>query len=239
MQIMKNTNTDCGLDEIILNNWEWAWNMGAEFSKIYATEEEAEYAMDSDTMFEIFVTPYGCDKFFHAGFTGKKFKDVDEYKASQTPLEEFSSNWEVETKRRLISRLKKAWELGAKYSKMFLDSETAYRAMDEETLKFITSYDCGRFFDAGFSGIDPEWVEAIRFGEIPKKGFSINWADNTAEDGVSVVNIIRKADDENLADKTIYSLYGDKKIRIAGWYLGQHGSDGEPLLIKCKKIKEY
>lgn len=27
MQIMKNTNTDCGLDEIILKNWEWAWNI--------------------------------------------------------------------------------------------------------------------------------------------------------------------------------------------------------------------
>lgn len=236
---MKNTKSDCGLKEDIINNWMWAWNKGVQYSKLYKTKEEAEDAMDSDTIYEIFIKPYGYYKFFYAGFAGKKFEDINEYKTSQTPLGEFSAKWNAETQKRLKGRLKKAWELGAKYSKMFSDAETACHAMDNDTSEFIIQNGCEYFFDAGFSGIEPEWVEAIRFGEIPEKGYSINWANNTAESGVSVVNIIRKDGDENLADRTIYSLLGNKKIRIAGWYLGQHGSDGEPLLIKCKKIKEY
>ena len=97
------------------------------------------------------------------------------------------------------------------------------------------------FFKAGLKNRKPEWVEAIRYGEVPASGRSMNHASNMPENGVSCVKIIRNKKDENyqsIYDFTQGAIQGMKKIIVAGWYVGGSGSDGEPLLIEAVKIKE-
>lgn len=99
-------------------------------------------------------------------------------------------------------------------------------------------YASHRFFEAGFDGDDfPEIVQAVRFGKIPESGRSINWAENQCERGVSCVKIIR--DQKDLDYKSIYdvTLCGRDKYIVEGYYFGDYGSDGEPLLVNAKIIK--
>ena len=90
---------------------------------------------------------------------------------------------------------------------------------------------------SGFAGRRPEFVRAIRYGEIPKSGRSTNHATGELEKGVSAVKIIRKPEDFN--KKSIYDAtlgWQDiSKSIIEGWYIGSYGSDGEPLLIDPQK----
>jgi hypothetical protein len=132
--------------------------------------------------------------------------------------------------------------------KALADSHPGYcyeRALDDLSLDELEplqeqdfKYDA--FFRAGFVGREPEYVEAIRYGDIPDCGRSINHADNCYEDGVSCVKIIRTADDINY--QSIYDVtlgyQGFKKTVVAGWYLGGSGSDGEPLLLCAQKIND-
>ena len=60
------------------------------------------------------------------------------------------------------------------------------------------------FFSAGFRGREPEWVEALRYGDVPECGFSINYADDVREPGVSCIKLLRKADDERY--NSIYDI---------------------------------
>lgn len=90
---------------------------------------------------------------------------------------------------------------------------------------------------SGFAGRRPEFVRAIRYGEIPKSGRSTNHANGELEKGVSAVKILRKPEDFN--KKSIYDAtlgWQDiSKSIIEGWYIGSYGSDGEPLLIDPQK----
>ena len=132
---------------------------------------------------------------------------------------------------------KKSWELGAKYAAMYDSEREAVEAMpfSETEYIFADRDGCAQFFHAGFVGREPEWVEAERFGDIPECGFSINWAENQWEPGVSVVKIIRTEDDAHYAGDTLYNMMGREKIRVAGWWLGLCGSDGEPTLLGCER----
>jgi hypothetical protein len=135
----------------------------------------------------------------------------------------------------------RAWEMGSKAAKEYDSEDAAIWAMDMDTLEnFECIHGFGAFFHAGFIGRKPEWVEAIRYGEIPASGYSINWADGSAEPGVSCVKIIRNGDDENC--DSIYDVtlgwQGRDKIRVAGWWLGLPGSDGEPCLLGAVKVSD-
>lgn len=132
---------------------------------------------------------------------------------------------------------RRAWETGRKAAQEFDSEMDALNAMDMDTLEdFEYIHGFGAFFHAGFVGRDPEWVEAIRFGEIPECGYSMNWAEGKAEPGVSCVKIIRDESDAN--DLSLYdvTLMDREKIRVAGWWLGLSGSDGEPTLLGAVKI---
>jgi len=104
-----------------------------------------------------------------------------------------------------------------------------YYSIDE--LEDLTGYADAVFFEAGFNEFAPQWVEAYRFGAIPAGGRSTNWAEGTMERGVSCVCLAdsRSADEMSVYD-VIYGVQSIDKIKIAGWYLGMSGSDGEPLL---------
>lgn len=133
-----------------------------------------------------------------------------------------------------------AWDLGNKAAAEYESEDAALWTMDMDTLeKFDSIQGFGAFFHAGFIGRKPEWVEAIRYGEIPAAGYSTNWADGSAEPGVSCVKIIRDEDDLN---SSIYDVtlgwQGRKKIRVAGWWLGLSGSDGEPCLLGAVKVND-
>ena len=103
-----------------------------------------------------------------------------------------------------------------------------------------TQFIRGQFFKAGFYGDVPEYVSAVRYGEIPENGRSKNWAEGTLEQGVSVIGIVRKENDfemKSMYDVTL-GMQGIKKYEVRGWFLGRTGSDGEPLLLMPKVERE-
>ena len=104
----------------------------------------------------------------------------------------------------------------------------------EDIMDAIDSSD-NLFFDAGITGYTPEWRVGYRYGEIPADGKSTNWATGEQERGVSCTALDN--DKPSIYDH-IYGLQDIKKIKIAGWYTGAHGSDGEPLLINPIKVEE-
>jgi hypothetical protein len=138
----------------------------------------------------------------------------------------------------LTNRQRKWYNLGAEMAKEYADERQACYAMDDDILEdlAIGTWSNGAWFHAGFVGIEPEYVEAVRFGAIPEDGRSINHAERKYEDGVSCVKIIRSEADRNA--KSIYDVtlgyQGIEKNIISGWYLGGSGSDGEPLLVDAK-----
>lgn len=132
-----------------------------------------------------------------------------------------------------------AWDMGARAAQEYESEKDAINAMDMDTLENFAYCDgFSAFFHAGFTGREPEWVEAIRFGEIPERGYSVNWADGTAEPGVSCVKIIRNEEDEKELSLYDVTLMDRDRIRVAGWWLGLSGSDGEPTLLGAVKIEE-
>lgn len=87
-------------------------------------------------------------------------------------------------------------------------------------------------------GIQPEYVYALRYGDIPKSGRSYNFRDNFHESGVSVVNVIRTPSDLTKRSGYYEAFFGENGLNIVGgWNWGYGGSDGEVLLHKVKKIK--
>ena len=135
---------------------------------------------------------------------------------------------------------KQAWayNLGKSLSDKCWSVREAYGFLGADLEEIAFNWNLDQFFQAGFEGDEPEYVEAVRYGDIPAEGRSTNYADNSWEKGLSVIRIIRKPED---ADK--FSLYdvtmggqGFKKITVAGWYLGKRGSDGEPLLVDAVRI---
>lgn len=96
-----------------------------------------------------------------------------------------------------------------------------------------------RFFKAGFEDTTPQYRQGYRYGEIPECGYSTNWSTGEREKGVSCTCLIggNHENDTTIYDY-IYPIQGTKKIKISGWYFGDYGSDGEPLLIDAKKVNE-
>lgn len=122
-------------------------------------------------------------------------------------------------------------EFAAQFPGYCFENAVSYLSIDN--LEAVCSQD-GKFFEAGFDGRKPEWVTAIRYGEIPESGHSTNWATGDSEGGVSCLKIIRKESDYNLGHP-LYELQGVKKIVVEGWYFGDCGSDGEPLILFARK----
>lgn len=140
---------------------------------------------------------------------------------------------------KLTGKFESFYRLGINAAERFDSEREALEAMigsGEIDYFAVSAVGFDQFFHAGFVGREPEWVEAYRYGELPDAGRSINYAEDKWEPGVSVVKIIRGETDEEYADGTLYNMLGREKIRVAGWYLGNVGSDGEPTLLGCVKI---
>ena len=140
--------------------------------------------------------------------------------------------------------MKTAQSLYDKYSderEMFGD-DYALRMMSNSDLnKLAQSEDIDRAYSAlvQTEGRKPEYVYATRYGDIPKSGVSTNYADNTTENGVSVIKIInspKDIDSKSIYDATL-GFQGIKKNIVGGWYSGLSGSDGEALLQNAKIVK--
>ena len=91
------------------------------------------------------------------------------------------------------------------------------------------------FYVAGHSGNEmPRWVDGWRYGNIPERGYSYNHRDNEPEAGVSIMAI----DGETPESDPVSALFiaaGREIVRVSGWLIEQRGSDGEPLLIGCRR----
>ena len=135
---------------------------------------------------------------------------------------------------------KRLYDAGAELANQFpgycVENALLYLSYDE--IQELAENDDAIFFYAGFDGREPEWVTAIRYGEIPASGISTNWATGDSEGGLSVLKIIRKPEDYDLIHP-IYEIAGTKKIVVEGWYFGGYGSDGEPLLHRAVKKGDY
>ena len=102
-----------------------------------------------------------------------------------------------------------------------------------------TQFTREQFVKAGFYGDKPEYVSAVRYGELPENGRSMNFAEGSLEQGVSVVRIARHESDytaPSFYDQTL-GWQDIPKYEVQGWFLGRTGADGEPLLIQPKIIR--
>jgi hypothetical protein len=106
------------------------------------------------------------------------------------------------------------------------------RYHDEIDAIFSGRWEKGKWFNAGWKGIEPEWTEGERYGIIPECGRSYNHATGTPERGVSVLT------KGNARLHHVYAAWYDAedKIKIGGWWLGDLGSDGERVLVDCIKL---
>lgn len=87
-------------------------------------------------------------------------------------------------------------------------------------------------FELGVAGNYPRIVKAKRIGEIPEKGFSTNFTDNSNESGVSVLGTYKGDNYVPQNDKTFKMFNDGKEIEIEGMlHPTKTGSDGEPLLL--------
>lgn len=108
----------------------------------------------------------------------------------------------------------------------------------DDSYRVIQSDEFYLWFRLGVEGHeDPEFVTAVRIGEIPKTKVSRNFRDQFQENGVSVLWI--EGDENDRGDGTFEIFNDGKKIRIAGWRSPWRGSDGEPLLLSPKKLSDY
>jgi len=133
---------------------------------------------------------------------------------------------------------KKGQELAQQYETEFEGFRGLVRKLVEENeFDLLDSLESGfptndLWLWAGYRGYEPEYKTAQRFGRLPENGRSRNHADNTLENGVSVIGF---GSESSLYD-VILGWQGIEKVNVSGWYLGQRGSDGEPLLVDCKEV---
>lgn len=86
------------------------------------------------------------------------------------------------------------------------------------------------FWRAGFYGHEmPRWASGWRYGRVPECGFSRNYRDDHAEQGVSMMHI----EGEPERRSTMYEVFNcqQPRVAVAGWLIGFYGSDGEYLLV--------
>ena len=145
---------------------------------------------------------------------------------------------------KLTKHQQKLFELGKKAKAIC--GEMSYRSAIGELyyhdfdVDAIVEDEERQFFEAGYYGFEPQWRQAYRYGEIPEGGYSTNWATGEREKGVSCVCLIggKKENEKTIYDFIYGEAQGTKKIKIEGWFMGDAGADGEPLLIRARKIEE-
>jgi len=95
------------------------------------------------------------------------------------------------------------------------------------------------FFSAGFCGCDmPVYATGYRYGDIPERGYSENYRDNTLEAGVSVAKLTRNVPrgwggpTETVDKVSLAFIAHRKRIRVQGWVMTHTcGADGEPVMV--------
>ena len=88
-------------------------------------------------------------------------------------------------------------------------------------------------FEQGLKGeeIGP-FVFAERIGNAPERGYSLNYRDQTGEQGVSVLGLLDPSKGLVKKNDGTFELFNDGERRFVGGFLTPFkGSDGEPLLI--------
>lgn len=92
------------------------------------------------------------------------------------------------------------------------------------------------FVEAGLLNKEmPYKVTGWRYGNIPERGFSWNYAEDRPESGVSVMEI---DGGQSAPDALEYAFFAHRPIVKITGYLNtvKTGSDGEPLLLDAKLI---
>lgn len=140
----------------------------------------------------------------------------------------------------MTTRQRELYELGCEYNKKGFGINAIVDDMlcNDPALfddVFNSRWLC--FFYAGVDGVEPEYVKAVRYGDVPESGYSINHATGESECGVSVIRILRR--DGDFDKPSIYDILLGmqrmEKIVVEGWYLGDSGADGEPIIRECRK----
>jgi hypothetical protein len=93
-------------------------------------------------------------------------------------------------------------------------------------------------FESGFYGYDkPKFTVGWRYGKSPESGKSKNFAEGIMERGVSFMQT--SGEDKT---STSYELFQDVDKTDVEWYVGYEipwrGSDGEPLMVNVKPLKD-
>lgn len=138
-----------------------------------------------------------------------------------------------------------AFKAGAHFRK----SGKTYDKMSFHELERLVNYTPAEqaFFDAGRLGLSPPKLTiGNRYGDAPKHGRSMNYADDLLERGVSMATVKDVRFDDSW-DKTISSLFikpGRENKTYQGYVLPPQmpGSDGEPLMVALRSPetgKEY
>jgi hypothetical protein len=91
--------------------------------------------------------------------------------------------------------------------------------------------------EAGFVGAEkPRLVKGWRWGKIPERGFSFNFADGRREMGISVMEVYGGEQTQDMLS-ALFISQGRPRVEVQGWLNVIHtGSDGEPLLMWAEEI---
>jgi len=90
---------------------------------------------------------------------------------------------------------------------------------------------CRLWWSAGYDDAPmPMWVKAVRYGNIPACGVSVNYRDDQAERGVSVARLLDDPDAYDWQDQ-LWGADTRPLVTVCGWLHYRRGSDGEPLLV--------
>ena len=156
---------------------------------------------------------------------------------------------------KITKAMRQAYDMGQKAKEIYEYTEAFWRdavygnlpvefSAEEQELaadiaadQYNNTHDLDQLFREGFRGANfPEIATGWRWGEIPEVGKSYNFRDDFYESGVSMAYVEGLGDTSN----KIYNIFngGGKKTFLMGLMLSVKGSDGEPLMIACKKIEK-
>jgi hypothetical protein len=152
----------------------------------------------------------------------------------QRIVDEATMDVELLNPPKLPNDLAEAWEYG-KQAQGLSDRDTAEKT---PSWVFDFGFETSEFFEAGRRGESPEYVVGFRFGNLPERGRSTNWADNTAEPGVSLAYAHRRPEQET-NPMTMIGVGLRKKVLLGGWAFpkSRWGSDGEIVILNPNQIK--
>jgi hypothetical protein len=152
----------------------------------------------------------------------------------QRIVDEATMDVELLNPPKLPNDLAEAWEYG-KQAQGLSDRDTAEKT---PSWVFDFGFETSEFFEAGRRGESPEYVVGFRFGNLPERGRSTNWADNTAEPGVSLAYAHRRPEQET-NPMTMIGVGLRKKVLLGGWAFpkSRWGSDGEIVILNPTQIK--